>query len=98
MLLHISDSLNTDEVRHAQALLATAPWGDGRPGAGVQAAQVKNNEQLPHDCDPAREIRTMVLRGLDADPLFFSAALPKRVFPPPPEPLRWRQQLLRQPH
>ena len=54
MLLHISDSLNADEVRHAQSLLATAPWGDGRPGVGVQAAQVKNNEQLPHDCDPAR--------------------------------------------
>ena len=82
MLLHISDSLNADEVRHAQALLATAPWGDGRPGAGVQAAQVKNNEQLPHDYDEAREIRAMVLCGLDASPLFFSVALPKRVFPP----------------
>ena len=82
MLLHIPDILNADEVRHAQALLATAPWGDGRPGAGVQAAQVKKNEQLPHDCDPAREIGAMVLRGLDASPLFFSAALPKRVFPP----------------
>ena len=82
MLLHIPDILNADEVRHAQALLATAPWGDGRPSAGVQAAQVKKNEQLPHDCDPAREIGAMVLRGLDASPLFFSAALPKRVFPP----------------
>ncbi|MEO8120559.1 MAG: Fe2+-dependent dioxygenase [Rhodoferax sp.] len=82
MLLHIPDILTADEVRHAQHLLASAPWGDGRPGAGVQAVQVKNNEQLPHDCDAAREIRTMVLRGLDANPLFFSAALPKRVFPP----------------
>ena len=82
MLLHLPNILTADEVRRAQRLLADAPWGDGRPGAGAQAAQVKNNEQLPHDCDAAREIRAMVLRGLEASPLFFSAALPKKVFPP----------------
>lgn len=82
MLLHIPDVLTPAEVRHAQSLLATAPWADGRPGAGVQAAQVKNNEQLAHDCAAAQEIRAMVLRGLDRCPLFFSAALPKKVFPP----------------
>ena len=82
MLLHIPDVLTPAEIRHAQALLADAPWADGRPGAGVQAAQVKNNEQLAHDCAAAQEIRAMVLRGLDRCPLFFSAALPKKVFPP----------------
>ena len=82
MLLHISDVLTSAEVGHAQALLADAPWADGRPGAGIQAAQVKNNEQLAHDCAVAKEIRVMVLRGLDRCPLFFSAALPKKLFPP----------------
>ena len=82
MLLHIPDVLTPAEVGHAQALLADAPWADGRPGAGVQAAQVKNNEQLAHDSTTANEIRAMVLRGLDRCPLFFSAALPKKVFPP----------------
>jgi PKHD-type hydroxylase len=82
MLLHIPDVLTPAEVRRAQALLDTAPWADGSPGAGVQAAQVKNNEQLAHDCAAAQEIRAMVLRGLDRCPLFFSAALPKKVFPP----------------
>ncbi len=82
MLLHIPDVLTAAEVSHAQALLADAPWADGRPGAGVQAAQVKNNEQLAHDSAEAKEIRAMVLRGLDRCPLFFSAALPKKVFPP----------------
>ena len=53
MLLHLPDILNADEVREAQTLLATAPWGDGRIGAGEQAKQVKNNEQLDHDCDAA---------------------------------------------
>lgn len=82
MLLHIPDVLTPAEVHHAQTLLADAPWADGRPGAGVQAAQVKNNEQLAHDGAAATEIRAMVLRGLDRCPLFFSAALPKKVFPP----------------
>ncbi len=82
MLLHIPDLLNADELRRARALLADAPWANGRESAGVQAAQVKNNEQLPHDCDAAREIRTMILRGLDRSPQFFSAALPRKVFTP----------------
>jgi len=82
MLLQLPDILTADEVRQAQALLADAPWSDGRAGAGDQARQVKNNEQLDHDCAAAQAIRALVLRALDRSPLFFSAALPKRVFPP----------------
>ncbi len=82
MLLHIPDILNADELQRARALLADAPWADGKHSAGTQAAQVKNNEQLPHDCEAARQIRAMVLRGLDRSPQFFSAALPKKVFTP----------------
>lgn len=82
MMLHIPSVITPNEVRHAQKLLATAPWADGRASAGAQARQVKNNEQLPHDCDAAKQIRAMVLRGLDQNQLFFSAALPKRVFTP----------------
>lgn len=82
MLLHIPDILNTDELRQARELLTTAPWSDGRDSAGTQAAQVKNNEQLPHDCEAARRIRSLVLGGLDRSPRFFSAALPRKVFPP----------------
>ena len=82
MLLHIPDILNIDELRRARELLADAPWSDGRESAGMQAALVKNNEQLPHDCAAAREIRAMVLHGLDRSPQFFSAALPRKVFTP----------------
>ena len=82
MLLNIPEVITQDEVRHARELLKTAPWTDGRASAGVQARQVKNNEQLPHDCDAAKLIRAMVLRGLDRHAIFFSAALPKRVFTP----------------
>lgn len=82
MLLQIPDVLSADELQHAQALLASAAWADGRPGAGVQAAQVKNNEQLPHNDDTARTLRAVVTRALERSPLFFSAALPKRLHPP----------------
>ena len=82
MLLHLPQILTADEVQQAQALLSTAPWGNGRKGAGEQAKQVKNNEQLEHDGDTARTIRQMVLQGLERSPLFFSATLPKRIFPP----------------
>lgn len=82
MLLTLPNLLTPDDVRTARSLLANAPWTDGRASAGEQAARVKNNEQLPHDCDAAGQIRAMVLRGLDNSPRFFSAALPKRVFTP----------------
>lgn len=82
MLLHIPDILSPAEVREARALLDAAPWGDGRASAGEQAALVKHNEQLPHDCEAARAVRAMVLRGLDRSPQFLSAALPKRLFTP----------------
>lgn len=82
MLLTINNVLTTDELNHARMLIARAPWATGRESAGRQAASVKNNEQMPHECDEAREIRALVLRGLDRHPRFFSATLPKRVFPP----------------
>ncbi len=82
MLLTIPDVLSAEDLRRAHALITKAPWENGRDTAGSQAAQVKNNQQLPHDCGAAQEIRAMVLRGLDSSPTFFSAALPKRVFTP----------------
>jgi PKHD-type hydroxylase len=82
MLLTLPHILTPDEVTHVTALLANAPWTDGRASAGEQAALVKNNQQLPHECEAAQQIRAMVLRGLDRSSTFFSAALPKRVFTP----------------
>jgi PKHD-type hydroxylase len=82
MLLHLPNVLTQEELSQAQALLAHAPWTDGRKGAGELARQVKNNEQLDHESDAARAIRRIVLGALDRNTTFFSAALPKKVFPP----------------
>ncbi len=82
MLLHVREVLNAAELREARALLARAAWGDGRVTAGVQSAQAKNNEQLPQDAPDTRALQQIVLGGLNRHAVFFSAALPKRVFPP----------------
>ena len=82
MLLHVKQVLNDDELREARAILARAPWGGGRVTAGVQSAQMKNNEQLPQDGAETKALQRIVLGGLNRHATFFSAALPKRVFPP----------------
>jgi PKHD-type hydroxylase len=82
MLLPIPDVLTTAQVRHARALLDSADWVDGRVTAGPQSARVKDNLQLPEDHPAARQIGDLILAGLQGHPLFMSAALPLRVFPP----------------
>jgi PKHD-type hydroxylase len=82
MLQHIKQVLTPVEVRYAQDLLVDAPWSDGRASAGTQAALVKNNTQLPHECEVARTLRELVLKALDRHPMFFAASLPKKLFTP----------------
>ena len=82
MLLHVKEVLNAEELRESRAILKRAAWGDGRVTAGVQSAQMKNNEQLPQDGAETKALQRIVLGALNRHALFFSAALPKRVFPP----------------
>ncbi len=82
MLLHIPDVLTSEQVRHARGLLDAAEWQDGRVTAGHQSAQVKYNRQLAEDHPAARELGDVILGALQRNPLFVSAALPLRVFPP----------------
>ena len=82
MLLHIPEVLTGDALARARALLIAARWSDGRATAGVQAAQVKNNEQLAAGTPELAELQSLVLSALERHALFFSAALPKRVLPP----------------
>ncbi len=82
MLLTLHGVLSPDDLREARALLARASWEDGRATAGAQAVTVKNNQQLAQDGEPARTLRALVLQGLERHASFFSAALPRHVFPP----------------
>ncbi|HWH80884.1 MAG TPA: Fe2+-dependent dioxygenase [Burkholderiaceae bacterium] len=82
MLLHIRQVLDAAELHDARAVLARAAWVDGRGTAGVQSANAKNNEQLPPDGADTAALQQIVLGALNRHALFFSAALPRRVFPP----------------
>jgi PKHD-type hydroxylase len=82
MLVEIPQVLTSEQVAHARRLLDSASWIDGRVTAGVQSARVKENEQLPEGHPVAQELGALILRSLDGNGLFVSAALPRQVFPP----------------
>ena len=82
MLLHVPQVLNSDELSQIRRLLATADWTDGKVTAGTQSAQVKRNIQLPETSANAEAARDIVLQALSRNGLFFSAALPKKIYPP----------------
>ena len=82
MLLPIPDVLNAAQVTQARQMLEQADWIDGRVTAGHQSARVKDNQQLPEDSPTARQLGNMILDALGQNPLFITAALPLRVFPP----------------
>jgi PKHD-type hydroxylase len=82
MLLEIPDVLSAEQVARARSLLDQADWVDGRVTAGHQSARAKHNEQLPEAHPVAEEIGDVILTALQRHPLFITAALPLRVFPP----------------
>ena len=82
MLVPIPDFLTAVEVAHMRERLSSAPWVDGRITAGHQSAKAKDNTQLPEDHPLTRELGEVVLKAVERNPLFMTAALPRRVFPP----------------
>ena len=82
MIVRIASVLSADELAAIRARLEAGAWADGRITAGYQSAQVKDNQQLPHNDAAGREAGDTVLRALERSPLFVSAALPHHVFPP----------------
>jgi PKHD-type hydroxylase len=82
MLITIPAVLNANEVAEARSALDAADWVDGKVTAGYQAQAVKENLQLPEGHPVAVKLGEMVLAALARAPLFMSAALPLRVFPP----------------
>ncbi len=82
MLLQIPDVLTPAEVAHCRELLEAAEWVDGRVTAGHQSARAKQNLQLPEGHPAAAEMGDLIVAALERSPLFLSAALPLKVFPP----------------
>jgi PKHD-type hydroxylase len=82
MLIVVPQVLSKAQVEQARERLEMAEWVDGRVTAGHQSAQAKRNAQVREDDPVAREVGETILAALGRNPLFRSAALPLRVFPP----------------
>src|SRR5579863_2837628 len=84
MLVQIPKLLNDDQISAMRARLDApdAPWVDGRATAGHQGARVKHNRQIAENSAIARELGDIVLAALERHPLFISAVLPQRMYPP----------------
>ena len=82
MLITIPDLLTKEQVAQVRVRLNQAEWVDGKVTAGYQAQTVKKNAQIPEGHPIAKELGDAILAALARSPLFMSAVLPLRVFPP----------------
>ena len=82
MLIEVPAVLTREQAADARQILETTDWVDGRVTAGHQSARAKDNEQIPENHPISRRLGEMILAALQQNPLFISAALPLRVFPP----------------
>jgi PKHD-type hydroxylase len=82
VLLSIPRVLSAEQVMQCRRELETAEWVDGRVTSGHQSARVKRNTQVPEQHPVARRLGEMIVGVLEGLPLFLSAALPLKVFPP----------------
>lgn len=82
MLLQIPDVLTQEQVKEFREILLAAEWVDGKVTAGHQSVKAKNNMQLREGSKEAVELGQRIVIALEKNPLFISAALPLKVFPP----------------
>lgn len=82
MLIKIPNVLTTQQLASAKQQMLSAQWTDGNVTAGYQSRQHKNNLQLPENSNLAIELGEIILTALANNPLFLSAALPLKIFPP----------------
>jgi PKHD-type hydroxylase len=82
MIVQVPHVLTPEEVAHCREVMTRASWIDGRVTAGHQSAVVKQNRQLAETSAEARQLGDMIVAALERNPMFITAALPLRVFPP----------------
>lgn len=75
MLLAIPDVLTGAQVQQCRKIMDKATWVDGS-SSGRSAMQLAENSPV------AREVGALVLDAMSRHPLFLSAALPLKIFPP----------------
>lgn len=81
-MLRIPQLIDGPAVAGIRSIIDAAEWVDGNNTSGQQAAQAKRNMQLPQRSDAAREAGNILMRAMERSAMFFSAALPLKIFPP----------------
>jgi PKHD-type hydroxylase len=84
MIVSIPDVLSPADAAMMRARLEAAgdAWVDGRATAGYQGAPVKRNQQIAEGSPIAHEMGDRIVASLERHPLFISAVLPNKVYPP----------------
>lgn len=82
MMLRIPALLDASSVAAVRGITDAAEWTDGNVTSGRQAAQAKRNMQLPEKSPAARQAGDIIMAALEKNGLFFSGALPLKIFPP----------------
>lgn len=82
MLTIIENILDEEHIRDFRKKLAAAEWADGAASAGTRSVKVKQNLQLDRQNGLSVELGNIILRKLGNDPLFISASLAEKIWPP----------------
>lgn len=82
MLLPIANVLSKEQTAECRRLLDASEWIDGSVTAGHQSKLAKDNLQLAENDPAALQMGELIVSELQNNPLFVSAALPLKVFPP----------------
>ena len=82
MLIAIEAVLDKGEVGAFRARLDGCAWPAGAATAGGLARSQKTNQQLAEDDPVGVALGADILRRIGANPLFVSAALPSKIYPP----------------
>lgn len=82
MLYTVQRLLTAEQVGQFRQALQSAAWTDGRTTAGYSARKAKHNQQLAAEDPLGERLGNVLLDALAKSPLFMTAALPLKVFPP----------------
>ncbi|RMD71354.1 MAG: Fe2+-dependent dioxygenase [Gammaproteobacteria bacterium] len=82
MLLTIPQVLDQKQLEKVRAIIARAPFVDGRLSAGLAARRVKHNEELAPGTRALEMLNDIVMGSLVKHPVYLHGALPLRVATP----------------
>lgn len=82
MLLRVPEVMSAPVVARLRSQIETADWTEMRGAAAGNGQPVRGHRQLPDDGKVARAAAGVVLEALSQSVMFFTGALPKKIFPP----------------